>query len=537
MLNYLRRKTKEFGKSTSGNATLLVALGMPVLIGGAGLGTDLAQWYMWKRELQFAVDQAAIAGAWAMTDVETESTYVTRATQEFNANLSATDDFAASPTIQLANFAGGTQNSVAVTATATRALPFSSFLTGESATIWAYAQASFEEGTTFTSCLIAVDEDDYGAITVGGSSVLTASCGMAALSTDETAIAVDGNPTVDAGWIIARGGVDDWFYENTDDIILEGVEGLYDPFETLSPPEPTESQVAREYTCSNATPETTADVRTTVYTTYEYYQGANTRNADLISYDSPKDPSTVVTDEDDKLVPEETQEGTFYSESESWTYISGSGSRTYISGSGSNRIYEKRITNITEEITDLQIKAGTVQGDVVPGTYSSIFVACDTTFSPGVYIIDGGGVNITGQYEVTGSNIMFVLKNGAYIKIRGGTNINLTAIQASDLIARGIDPVVANELAGMLVFEDPTSEGSLLNDINGNADTILNGTIYLPNSPISFAGTATVTTQCLMIAAKNIIITGTTNMTTFCPDGSSEDTEVATIAGTVRLVA
>ena len=107
MRSKIRRKFAELGKCSSGNATLLVALGMPMLIGGAGLGVDVAQWYMWKRELQFAVDQAAVAGAWARAETATESTYVTRATQEFGANLSITEDFSASPTVQLANFAGG----------------------------------------------------------------------------------------------------------------------------------------------------------------------------------------------------------------------------------------------------------------------------------------------------------------------------------------------------------------------------------------------------------------------------------------------
>ena len=63
----LRAWLKSFKKSTSGNATLLVAVGMPMLIGSSGLAVDVAQWYMWKNELQYAVDQAAIAGAWART--------------------------------------------------------------------------------------------------------------------------------------------------------------------------------------------------------------------------------------------------------------------------------------------------------------------------------------------------------------------------------------------------------------------------------------------------------------------------------------
>ena len=58
-----------------------------------------------------------------------------------------------------------------------------------------------------------------------------------------------------------------------------------------------------------------------------------------------------------------------------------------------------------------------------------------------------------------------------------------------------------------------------------------------PVSNITFSGTARVTSQCLMIAANTITLQGTTDMTTFCPAGSQEDTTVATTIGQVKLVA
>ena len=68
----LLKRLKNFGQSLhrneSGNALLLMALGMPVLIGSSGMAVDVAQWYIWKRELQYAVDQAALAGAWASAE-------------------------------------------------------------------------------------------------------------------------------------------------------------------------------------------------------------------------------------------------------------------------------------------------------------------------------------------------------------------------------------------------------------------------------------------------------------------------------------
>ena len=160
MITRIRRHIAHMSGCNSGNATLLVALGMPVLIGGAGLGVDVTQWYMWKRELQFAVDQSAVAGAWAMADADTESTYLKRAKQEFNANLSITEDFNSDPLILLADFAGGSQNSVAVSATVSKTLPFSSIVMGGKTDVFAFAQASFEEGATFTSCLIALDDEE-----------------------------------------------------------------------------------------------------------------------------------------------------------------------------------------------------------------------------------------------------------------------------------------------------------------------------------------------------------------------------------------
>ncbi|MFN4114522.1 MAG: pilus assembly protein TadG-related protein [Sphingomonadaceae bacterium] len=58
---------------------MLVALGAPALIGAGGFAIDTAQWYMWKRELQHSVDQAAYAGAWALAREESADNWQTRA--------------------------------------------------------------------------------------------------------------------------------------------------------------------------------------------------------------------------------------------------------------------------------------------------------------------------------------------------------------------------------------------------------------------------------------------------------------------------
>ena len=525
----IRDTISRLSSCKSGNATILVGLAMPVMIGGAGLGVDITQWYMWKRELQFAVDQSAVAGAWAAADEDTELTYQTRALQEFNANMQVTDDFNADPTIQLADYAGGKLNSVAVSATVTKTLPFTSIISDQTTTIYAYAQASFEEGVTFTSCLTALDTEAEGAITIGGSSILTASCGLAALSKDETAISVNGNPEVDAGWILAAGGVDQWLKDNTDDIIIENMEGLKDPFEGVEPPNPTESQTSRTYTCT-AEPDTTyADetVRTTV--TYSYWKGNSNNRSTWNGYSSPKADTDATSDtEVQKLVDNGTVNGTIQTTSTTWTQLG---------GNGNDRKWEKAVTVKYTTHSNVTVIPGAEAGSVRPGTYTDIHVSCDTAFAPGVYNIVGGGLKITGQHEVTGAAVMFVLYDGAYIDVAGGADISLTAMQASDFMSLGVPADQANELAGILVFEDRDSEGSSKTKFNGNASTVMNGALYFPVSAVDFAGTISVTSQCLMIAANIINITGTTNMSTFCPDDFTEDDVVVDIAARVRLVA
>jgi len=541
---FLKRFIKSLHRNESGNALILVAIGMPMLIGGGGLGVDFTQWYLWKRELQYAVDQAAIAGAWAQSDDATKAIFKDRAKQEYTANLSITKTFASVPNIHLDPWAGGADNSVTVSANATKRLPFSSFFTGGATQISVHAQATWDKGKTFTSCLIATDEDATGAITIGGSSVLTAGCGLAALSDSANAITVNGNPTVDAGWIIAKGGIDDWFNTHTDDTIVENMSGLYDPFKDLTPPNPAESQVARTYSCVKGTKTTRANKTTGINTDYTYYKGLSPdANKDGVLTSAELAAATWTLQQNSKGKSRETSSsstGFVLVENETVDGVTTTTTRTVTQTNGStgaSATWELKTTVTTVTQSGTQVTTTPDQANTYPGTYTGIKVGCQTVFAAGVYILDGGGLEIDGNYTVTGSAVMFVLKNGAYIKINGGSNINLTAMQASDLTARGVSVADANKLAGMLVFEDRSSGGTSKNNINGNASTVLNGTIYLPKSNIDFSGTATVTSQCLMVAAATINITGNANMSTFCPAGSSEDTTVASVVSKVRLVA
>lgn len=417
----LLRKLK---KNQKGNAIVMTALGMPVLVGGAGFAVDTAQWYLWKREMQHAVDQAAIAGAWAMANPDTEDSYATRAQQEYASNVAIIEDFDEDPTVAIADYAGGTQNSVVVRATASKELPFSGFIMGGAARITVTAQASFQEGATYNACLISLTETGTGT-SIGGSSVVNANCGLAALSCDENAMVIDGSSTVVTESIAACGTID---AVGLEDIATEGVQGLSDAYKDLEPPTNDEQRV---YSCSK----------------------------------------------------------------------------------GKNK-----------------------QASLEPGTYKDITTKCETTLATGIYVIDGGTLDLTGNYDVTGNGVMFVLRNGANIKLGGsgqGNKLNLTPMTASDLFANGYESV-ANELEGILVFEDRDNNSQQDHILNGNQSSVIEGLVYLPDGHLRVNGTADVAAQCLQISAFTIDVRGGAFLETLCP--TKDATEVGTTTADIRLV-
>lgn len=128
------------------------------------------------------------------------------------------------------------------------------------------------------------------------------------------------------------------------------------------------------------------------------------------------------------------------------------------------------------------------------------------TLGAGLYIIDGGTLDISANSVVNGSNIAIFLANGADLKINGTATLNLSA--------RTSDP-----LGGLLFFSSP-SEAAVSHTINGNANSTLNGAIYFPNSDISFLGNSGNSSSCVQIIGKTITISGNTTLNIHCtPQG------------------
>jgi Flp pilus assembly protein TadG len=544
----LKGFAKRLAKANSGNAMMIVGLGLPMLIGGAGFGTDLAQWYMWKRELQFAVDPGALAGAWAKASPLTavQTTYYARAEQEYNANLSVVKNFtgAADPTIGLANYETGTNNSIVVSASVTKRLPFSSLLTNEATTISARAQAIWNASADFHACMLALDPSADQAFKMGNSVTGTSTCGAGAISDSDSAMVETGDNNVPLGTVVSGGHVDDSFSNNVtgNDKIYQNQEGLSDPYSDVDPPTPSGSTYSYPSTCPVASPAATtyyAEGTTKTHYVYKYYTKSGNNYTEDPDYSGTGYIANTWSSPvafTNKSVTASTTTGL---QPET---AAAEGSSTKI-GNGNDAVYRFPYTSTQDNIssiTTVDTPASDGKVHLLPGIYGSLEIICPTVFEPGIYFVSGN-LDFGQNQTVTGTGgVMFVLTGSSgSIGINSNSNVTLSGISGNTLINDyGYSSDDAAKLAGMLIY-DPDSTAEMR--WNGNANLHFSGIMYMPNRDATFNGNASETTpsagSCVMIAAKTLKITGNFSLNNFCVTTGGSAMSVGGTAAQVKLVA
>ena len=453
-MGMLKKFSRKLRRSKSGNAAILVALGMPALMGGAGLAVDTAQWYLWQRELQFAADQAALAGAWARGNGDTGTIYITRANQEFSDNLSIIANNGATHAASLADWGTGTQNSVIVRAEVVADLPFASFVMGRSTTIRVNAQATFERTDEYTACLMALHPTAGSAMWFNGGPTVDAACGVASLSTSDTSIRTNGSSGAqNINTVASAGGIDDGMGAFANASTIENFDGLNDPYSGLTPPD-------------NPTPRTLS---------------------------------------------------------------CGSSGLTYTGDDFDNGDQPLSIPKIYTKFPRKTCKA-------LPGTYTDLEIGGNANLTSGIYVIDGGRLKLNGGNQLTGTGVMFVLKNGAQLDINGGADVFLSPMSALQLVALGIPADDAARMENMLIFEDPNSPGNSGSKLTGATNFDINGVIYMPKSELKLAGNIQATANCMMVMSSKVQVAGTADLTTLCPIGETHSVVVGNGGTRVRLV-
>ncbi|MBC2666357.1 hypothetical protein H7F51_12580 [Novosphingobium flavum] len=190
-------------RDPGGNATIVTALSLLVLIGAAGVGTDTVQWTLLKRKLQREADSAARAGALAKMS---GSSVTSAALAEIERYTSVT--LLGSPVIENAptsgTYAGDTQ-AVRVTLEADASLPFSGIFLNRPVTMRASATAAAIGQGDY--CILALETGAATGITATGNTTAALGCGMAANAQGSSAIAIGGSSYVTATSLMAVGAI------------------------------------------------------------------------------------------------------------------------------------------------------------------------------------------------------------------------------------------------------------------------------------------------------------------------------------------
>jgi Putative Flp pilus-assembly TadE/G-like len=189
-----------------GGIALVMALTLPVYLGGAALAIDTIQWSLAKRQMQRQADSGALAGAFGLAQ---GSDVIAVATSDLQRNNFVA--LTSAPVIENAPLSGplvGNNRAVRVALSTVMRLPFSSlFIDGT--TISAEATAQMVGQGEY--CVIALDRGASTGIDMGGNTNVDLGCGM--ISNGVSANAIEGgNPTagtpgVNASPIAAVGGI------------------------------------------------------------------------------------------------------------------------------------------------------------------------------------------------------------------------------------------------------------------------------------------------------------------------------------------
>ena len=204
----MRNSLTKIWHDKRGNAMIIAAAALPLLIGSAGLATDTIQWALWKRQLQRAADSAAIAGVYERSGSDSATTGVPAAV---NKDLSLNQHTGMAlqsgyPAITYPADSGANKNQVKVVLAVKRPLAFSQMFMTNAPLIKTTAQAA-TVGSAGEFCVLSLQNNSKTGIQATGSASIVMDCGMMTNSTSTNSAAGQGSSSVTATTLAAAGGI------------------------------------------------------------------------------------------------------------------------------------------------------------------------------------------------------------------------------------------------------------------------------------------------------------------------------------------
>lgn len=225
---------KELWTNRRGNALVIFAGALPLLIGSAGLASDTIQWALWKRQLQRAADSAALAGVYDRIYNNGLTTNVSAAVTDDLGRHNHTNIALLGTYPQLSYPAGANwTNPVKVKLALQKRLGFSSIFLASAPTITTEATAATV--ATGVYCVVSLVGNSTTGIRATGNGNINLGCGMITNSTSLTAAIATGSAAVNATPVAAVGDIQDSDNWGGADLLPFTVKQA-DPYETVNPP-------------------------------------------------------------------------------------------------------------------------------------------------------------------------------------------------------------------------------------------------------------------------------------------------------------
>lgn len=167
-ITFLMNSLRSYLRDTQGSVVVLTALMAPVMIGGVGLGVETGHWYQKQRHLQHLADITAHSATARLR--AGDSIEGIRAAAEAVAEASGFEIDLGTIEVYSPPLSGtllGDADSVEVVLTETRRRWFSAIYRSDSIVLQGRAVSRIVEGRT--ACILALSENDWGAVYVTGS--------------------------------------------------------------------------------------------------------------------------------------------------------------------------------------------------------------------------------------------------------------------------------------------------------------------------------------------------------------------------------
>jgi len=199
---------KKLWRDKRGNALIIAAGALPLVIGSAGLASDTIQWVLWKRQLQRAADSAALAAVYDRIANDGSTGNVSAAVTDDLSRHNHTNITLLSGYPQLAYPAGTNwTNPVRVTLALQNRLGFSSVFMTSPPIIT--TQATAATVATGVYCVVSLVDTSATGIRATGNGDINLGCGMITNSTSLTAAIATGSSEVNATPVAAVGDIQD----------------------------------------------------------------------------------------------------------------------------------------------------------------------------------------------------------------------------------------------------------------------------------------------------------------------------------------